>query len=262
MRLVFALWLVVCPLCSQFETKLAPETAAAFESYVKSAELELDARWSGRAPSLSLNVSPEDSQRLLNGELLIRPTSSPNPKAVPDGLIHDWVGALYIPDTGIDKVLAVLQDFDRHSKIYPEISRSHLVSRQGNDIIGYWRLERKQPFVPAVFDVQDEAHYKQLAPGKWICRAYANDIREVQDAGSAKEKDNPSGEGLGLLWRFNAFWSLEASGNGVLAECRTISLSRSIPDGMGWIIKPFIQNVPRESLASTLQNTRKTILKE
>jgi hypothetical protein len=262
MRLVFALWLVVCPLCSQFETKLAPETAAAFESYVKSADQELDSRWSGRAPFLSLNVSPEDSQKLLDGELLIRPANPPNPKAIPDGLIHDWVGALYIPETTIDKVLAVLQDFDRHSKIYPEITRSRMVSRQGNNIIGYWRLERKQPFVPAVFDVQDEAHYKQLAPGKWICRAYANDIREVQDAGSSKEKDNPSGEGLGLLWRFNAFWSLEASGNGVLAECRTISLSRSIPDGMGWIIKPFIQNVPRESLASTLENTRKTILKE
>jgi hypothetical protein len=28
---------------------------------------------------------------------------------------------------------------------------------------------------------------------------------------------------------------------------------------MGWMIKPFIQNVPRESLTSTLQNTRKTI---
>jgi hypothetical protein len=107
--------------------------------------------------------------------------------------------------------------------------------------------------------VQQDAHYKEVAPGKWICRAYANDIREVQDAGTAKEKDYPLGEGLGLLWRMNAFWSIEASGNGVLAECRTISLSRAIPTGMGWMIKPFIQNVPRESLTSTLQNTRKTL---
>jgi hypothetical protein len=72
---------------------------------------------------------------------------------------------------------------------------------------------------------------------------------------------NPPGKALGLLWRLSAFWSLQVKGEGVMAECRTISLSRSIPGGMGWIIKPFIQNVPRESLASTLQNTRKTILK-
>ena len=153
----------------------------------------------------------------------------------------------------------LLHDFDRHAKIYPEIVRSRLVKQQGNDFTGYWRIERKQQFVPAVFDVQQDAHYKEVAPGKWICRAYANDIREVQDAGTAKEKDYPLGEGLGLLWRMNAFWSIEASGNGVLAECRTISLSRAIPTGMGWMIKPFIQNVPRESLTSTLQNTRKTL---
>jgi hypothetical protein len=161
----------------------------------------------------------------------------------------------------VKDVLAVLQDFDRHAKIYPEIIRSRLVKRDGDEITGYWRLERKQQFVPAVFDVRQDAYYREVVPGKWICRAYANDIREVQDAGSSKERDYPLGQGLGLLWRMNAFWSIEASGNGVLAECRTISLSRSIPSGMGWMIKPFIQNVPRESLTSTLQNTRKSLRK-
>jgi hypothetical protein len=259
MRFIFVFWLLICPLCSQFETRLAPQTSAAFDAYVKSVEHELDSRWAGRAPFLSLSASAEDSKRLLDGELVIRPAETPNPRDVPSGLIHDWVGALYIPNTSIDKVLAVLQDFDSHSRIYPEIIRSRLVSREGNDLVGYWRLERKQQFVPAVFDVTDEAHYQELSPDKWICRSYANDIREVQDAGSAKEKDSPLGEGLGLLWRINAFWTLETSGSGVLAECRTISLSRNVPSGMGWIIRPFIQNVPRESLASTLQNTRKTI---
>ncbi len=259
MRFCFAIWLFACPLCSQFEMKLAPETAKAFETHVKAAEKELDTRWSGRQPFLSLAESEDDRKRLLKGELLIRPAGSPNPMEISQGLIHDWVGAIYISNTNISEVLAVLQDFDRHSKIYPEIIRSRLVKRDGDDITGYWRLERKQQFVPAVFDVEQEAHYQEVAPGRWICRAYANDIREVEDAGTRKEHDSALGEGLGLLWRMNAFWSIEVSGNGVLAECRTISLSRSIPNGMGWMIKPFIQNVPRESLTSTLLNTRKTI---
>src|ERR1700722_10501053 len=157
MRFVFAIWLVTCPLCSQFETKLAPETAKAFETYVKSAEAGLDARWSGRAPFLSLAASDEDRKRLLKGALLIRAAASHNPEGIPDGLIHDWVGAIYIPNASVSSVLSVFQDFDRHSKIYPEIIRSHMVNRQGDDLTGYWRLERKQQFVPAVFDVQDEA---------------------------------------------------------------------------------------------------------
>jgi hypothetical protein len=262
MRFIFALWLVTCPLCSQFETKLSPQTVTAFETYVKLAETELDSRWSGRAPFMSLSVSAEDRRRLFKGDLLIRPAALHNPQDIPDGLIHDWVGAVYIPNTSVGAVLTVLEDFDHHAKIYPEIVRSKLLKRQENDIMGYWRLERKQQFVPAVFDVRQEVHFKEIAPGQWICRAYADDIREVQDAGTAKERDYPLGEGLGLLWRINSFWSIEASGNGVLAECRTISLSRSIPSGMGWMIKPFIQNVPRESLTSTLQNTRKTIAKQ
>jgi hypothetical protein len=238
---------------------LSPETAKAFESHVKAAEAELEKRWSGHATFISLMDSPTDQKRILKGDLVIHPASKENPEDIPDGLIHDWVGAIYIPNTTVSAVLGVLQDFDHHSQIYPEIIRSRLVKRQGDDIMGYWRLERKQQFVPAVFDVQQDAHYRQVAPGRWICRAYANDIREVQDAGTAKEQDYPLGTGLGLLWRMNAFWSIEASGDGVLAECRTISLSRSIPSGMGWMIKPFIQNVPRESLTSTLLNTRKTV---
>jgi len=248
-------------MCSQFETKLTPDTVKAFESHVKAAEVELEARWSGHEPFLQLDASA-DSKRILKGDLVIRPAAAGNPEEIPEGLIHDWVGAVYIPNTTVTKVIAVLQDFDHHSKIYPEIVRSRLVKRQGDDITGYWRLERKQQFVPAVFDVQQEAHYKQVGPERWICRAYANDIREVQDAGTKKEQDYPLGEGLGLLWRMNAFWSIEAHGGGVLAECRTISLSRSIPNGMGWMIKPFIQNVPRESLTSTLVNTRKRIAGE
>ena len=120
-------------------------------------------------------------------------------------------------------------------------------------------MERKQQFVPAVFDIQQDAYYKEVAPGRWICRAYANDIREVQDAGTKKEQDFPPGQGLGLLWRMNAFWSIEAQG-----QRRVGGMPNHFPfaqhsSGMGWMIKPFIQNVPRESLTSTLPNTRKTI---
>jgi hypothetical protein len=254
-----AILLVTCPLCSQFETKLEPATVTAFEAHVKTVERELAGRWNGQVSFLSLDSSKEDRQKLLRGDLLIKPATSPNPLEVPDGLAHDWVGSVYIPNTKVEKVIAVLQDFNNHAKIYPEVVRSRLLKREGNEITGYWRLERKQQFVPAVFDVEQEAHYQQLGPGKWICRAYANNIREVNDAGSSKERDYPAGEGLGLLWKLYAYWSIEASGSGVLAECRTVSLSRSIPSGMGWMIKPFIQNVPRESLASTLKNTRKTL---
>jgi len=42
---------------------------------------------------------------------------------------------------------------------------------------------------------------------------------------------------------------------GVYLECRTISLSRNIPTGLGWIIRPMVSSLPRESLTATLEST-------
>jgi hypothetical protein len=255
----FALALLVCPLCSQFEMKLDPATTAAFDSYVKIAEQQLARRWNGESPFFWSENAAKNKKELLRGELIIAPAGSPNPSAVPDGLIHDWVGAVFIPDTTVEKVVALLQNFDLHSHIYPEILQSHLIKRDEDDVTGSWRVTRKQQMVPATYDIEQTAHYERLSGSRWICRDHSTAIREVKDPGSAHESHFPVGEGLGLLWRLNAYWSLEARGTGVMAECRTISLSRGIPNGMGWMIRPFIQNVPRESLTSTLRNTRSAL---
>jgi hypothetical protein len=259
--LAFVLALTVCPLCSQFEMKLDPRTTEAFDKYVQTVEQQLTERWGGRSTFLASDNSPRDKKQLLEGKLVIGPGASPNPTEAPEGLIHDWVGAVFIPDTTLEKVLAVLQNFDAHSGIYPEILKSHMLKRDGNDLTGYWRVERKQQFVPATYDIEQRAQYQRISDEKWICRDHSTVIREVKDPGGKHESLFPAGEGLGLLWRLNAYWTLQKTGSGVMAECRTISLSRGIPSGMGWMIKPFIQNVPRESLTSTLRNTRKAVEK-
>jgi hypothetical protein len=42
-------------------------------------------------------------------------------------------------------------------------------------------------------------------------------------------------------------------------QCETITLSRGIPFGLGWIVGPFVTSLPRETLAFTLETTRKTL---
>ncbi len=244
------------PISAQFTTTLQPRTVEEFQQYAASVEAQLSARWQGQRPFLSIEGNASEREQVLRGDLLIRPGSSQNPISISGGLIHNWLGAVFIPNTTMAKVLNILQDFDRHSQIYPEVTDSRLLQRHGNDIVGYWRLERKDPLVPVVLDVEQEAHYKEIAPGKWVCRAYAKNISEVQNPGTPREKKLPPNEGTGFLWRLYAYWSLETVNDGVLAECRTLSLSRSIPAALAWAIKPFAQTLPRESLASTLRNTR------
>jgi hypothetical protein len=259
-RLIFFLTvaLAVSPIHAQFvfSTKLKPRTVHEFGQYTQTVEQQLSTRWQGQHSFLSISDVPSDRESVMRGDLLIRPAIADNPVHISDGLIHDWLGAVFIPNTTMQKVLRVLQDFKRHEQIYPEVIKSSLLRREGNDFIGYWRLQRKQQLIPVAFDVEQEAQYRQIGPGKWICSSYSRKISEVDDPGSSDEKILPPGEGQGFLWRLNAYWSLEAANDGVLAECRTLSLSRSIPTALSWAIKPFIQSLPRESLSSTLSNTR------
>lgn len=254
--LLLILALSASPVAAQFPTKLQPRTVTEFETYAHRVEQQLATRWQGQKSFLAIGDDPAERQKVLAGDLLIRPAVPDNPVSISGGLIHDWLGAAFIPNVKIQKVLSILQDFDAHSHIYPSVVNSRLIRRDGNHLTGYWRLERKDPLFPEVLDVEQDAYYQRVGSGKWTCRAYAKNISEVQNAGSAQEKKLPPGQGNGFLWQFYAYWSLESTGNGVLAECRTLSLSRSVPAGLMWAVKPFIQKLPRESLASTLENTR------
>ena len=255
---LLAVSLPVFPLCAQFafSTKVSPRTVREFDQYAQTVEQQLSMRWRGQRPFLSIGDLSSERENVLRGDLVIRPGSPDNPIPITDGLVHDWFGAVFIPNTTMQKVIGVLEDFDKHEQIYPEVIKSRLLRRSGNVVTGYWRLQRKQQLIPVAFDVEQEAYYRGVGPGKWTCRAYARKISEVDNPGTSREKVLPPGEGQGFLWRLYAYWTLETVNHGVLAECRTLSLSRSIPAGLGWAIKPFIQSMPRESLSSTLSNTR------
>jgi hypothetical protein len=53
-----------------------------------------------------------------------------------------------------------------------------------------------------------------------------------------------------------SYWKFTAEGDGVIVECRAMSLTRDVPVGLGFILAPIIKNLPRESLMNTLKATR------
>ena len=42
-------------------------------------------------------------------------------------------------------------------------------------------------------------------------------------------------------------------------QCEAISLTRDIPVGLGWLVRPFIKSIPEKSLTSTLEDTRRAL---
>ena len=241
------------PSQAQTTTKLEPETIAAFNEYAKAVEVQIQLGIDGHQPFLQLLKQPRKRLRVRHGEILVE--SFKGNTDIPAGLVHDWRGAMFVKGATAKQVLEPLQDYDRHKTIYPEVTDSKLLQRQGDVARGYLRLLKKK-VLTVVLNTNHEARYLKLSDKRWYVRSYSTRIAEVKDAGTPKERELPVGEDSGFLWRLNAYWKIEESGDGVFVELTTLSLSRRPPRGLGWLIRPFISEVPRESLVNTLQATR------
>lgn len=234
---------------------LKPETTEAFDRYIRSVETRVDQRLaSGRFLWLDEDAGRLNSLR--TGQILAEPAAQAAESPVPHGLIHDWLGAVFIPGVTLANVISAVQDYDRHKVAYrPEVVDSRLLSRSGDDFRIYLRL-RKKKVITATLNTEHDVRYQPLDATHYRSRSYSTRIVEVADAGKPGEHELPVGEDHGFLWRLNSYWRFEARDGGVYVECEAVSLTRDIPAGLSWLISPIVRNLPRESLIATLTSTR------
>jgi hypothetical protein len=238
--------------------RLKPETLGAFHDYIGRAETSISQVWSSE-PFLWSDGDAERARKVTKGDAISQYWEGKRPIAVPDGMIHDWVGAIRIACVTLDEVLALLQDYDNHKRVYaPEVLDSALVSRSDDDFRIFLRL-RKKKIITVILDSDHNVHYGRLHPNRAYCRSFTTRIAEVDDVGKPTEKISPPDSGYGFLWRLNSYWSLEQRDGGVIVECRAISLTRNIPKAVKWIVEPMVEKLPRESLRATLEATRRAL---
>ena len=83
---------------------------------------------------------------------------------------------------------------------------------------------------------------------------------EIVSPGEPTEMELPAGEDHGFLWRLHSYWRFQETPEGVYIEADVVGLSRGVPFGLGWLIKPISRSLPRHSLESTLRATREAVL--
>lgn len=239
--------------------ELKQETLLGFSEYVRESEAGMELTLHGEGKFLWSDGSADRAKEIAEGKAIAQLWSGKHPVKVPDGLIHDWIGATRIAATTVEKVVAVVQDYDNHKNIYkPEVIDSKLISRNGDDFEIYLRLLKKK-IITVVLDTYHDVHYSSPDSSRWCIRSYTTRISEVEDAGKPDEKALPPDTGHGFMWRLYSYWRFEERDGGVRVECRAISLSRDIPTGLGFIIEPIIRKLPRTSLISTLESTRQAL---
>lgn len=239
------------------------QTTEAFDQYVAKAEARL-AQARGKSDSflamdaLARVQRTQVMERLRQGEVVIEKQGD-TPSQIPGGLIHDWVGTVLIAKVTVAQVLALIQDYDHSTRYYaPDVVQSRLVSRHGDDFQVFMRL-KKHNVITVVLDTEYNVHYGRLDAAHQYSLSRSTRVSEIADPETPTEHAIPGGHDHGFMWRLNSYWAFAKVDDGVLVECEAISLTRDIPAALGWMIGPFVNSIPRESLQFTLGATRKAL---
>jgi hypothetical protein len=179
--------------------------------------------------------------------------------SVPSGMIHHWVGLAFIPGAHVDDVLGILEDYEHHSVYYaPDVERSKIESRDGDHFRVFLRF-RRHKVVTVVLDTVHDVRYFRDSPTQAHSRSSTVRISQVDNPGKSDEREKPAGDDDGFLWRMDTWWRLVERDGGVYVQSEVVSLTRDIPTGVGWLVKPFVTSIPEESLAFTMEATRKAV---
>jgi hypothetical protein len=246
---------------------LKPQTNAAFDRYAKVSEERIQREAHSETflwiDGLVGQQREEVMERLKRGEVVTDRLETLDRGAsiqVPGGLIHHWIGVVFIPGTNMEKTLALLEAYDEHSKIYaPRVVRSKAMEHEGNDFKVFLRLQETN-VVTVLLDTEYAVHYERIDSARSTSTSYSTRIAEVENAGLLNERTRPPGHDDGYLWRLNSYWRLLQRDGGVYVQLEAISLTRDIPQGLGWIVRPFITTIPRDSLTFTLGRTRESLV--
>jgi len=172
-----------------------------------------------------------------------------------DGLVHHWLGAAFVPGVGVDEALELIQSSDTHAEIYPEVEESRSLSKNGDTHRSFMRF-RKHKVITVVMNTEHEARYVCVTPERAYSMSRTTRIQEVRDADTSDERELPEGEGHGFMWAMNSYWRFLERDGGVYIESESITLTRTIPFLLRWLVGPFVNDVPRQSLQSLLEITR------
>jgi hypothetical protein len=259
MQRVMVAALLAVALCSTAlrGAQLKPAAGEAFDRYIRQAEQRLD----GRKSFLWADESALRASRILNGAILVEPAGRQAQTGVPGGIVHDWIGSVFLPGVPLVRTMALMRDYDRHKDIYkPEVEDSRILEQHGDRYRVYMRLLKKV-VITVVLDTEHDVQYVPVDAARWRSSSRSTRIAEVDKPGKPGEHDLPPGTGQGFLWRLNSYWRFRERDGGTWVECEAISLTRDVPTGLGWLVQPIIQDLPKQSLETTLRQTRAALEK-
>ena len=222
----------------------------AFNSYCRNVEARLAEQHRLDAEFVAMNGDEE--RRLLAGEVVIE--KLPGIGDLGGAMVHDWRGTAFAPGATASDFECLMRDFESYPQHFsPQVMEAKTIARDGGHL-QVWMRVRQRHVITVVMDSRYDITYGQMDARHGYSLSRSTEMDEIEGAGTLKERRLRGDEEHGFLWRLNTYWSFEERDGGLYLQVEAVSLTRSVPRGLGWVIGPYVESVPRESLEFTLRS--------
>ena len=228
----------------------APAAMSGFDAYVGGLEARL-ARQHGSGDSFFAG-SIASAGRLRRGELIVEQLT-PAGGGLPGAMLHHWRGTAFAAGATAADFERLMKDFDAYPRRFsPQVIRASVLTQRGDRLQASMRVRQKH-VITVVMDTSYDVSFGRLDGQHGYSVSRSTRISEIDSPGTSKEQVLNASEEHGFLWRLNTYWSYEERDGGLYMQVESVSLTRSIPTGLGWAVRPYVESVPRESLEFTLR---------
>jgi putative flippase GtrA len=243
--------------------ELKPETVKAWNTYVRKTEQRISRELESKNRFFVMDFQDKDEvlrerNDLLSGKIVIRSMLSQNGDLSGDvrgGKIHHWRGAVFIPGVDLDFVMSKVEEPESEDMAQEDVLASKVLERYPDGLKLFLKLQRSK-IVTVVYNTEHNVRFKRYGALQASSSSVAKKIAEVESLDGGGERELPPGKDHGFLWRMNSYWRYRQVESGVIVECESLTLSRTVPIMLDYMIRPIINSIARESLERTLLSMR------
>lgn len=232
----------------------SPAASVAFDAYTARLELRLGERHRSRDSFLAAVALPPEAARLRMGEVLLERLTPGTQLAGHGALLHDWRATAFVPNARSADFDHLLRDTAGYPRVFaPQVLQAKALTGPGEPLQLQMRVEQHHGLT-VTLDTTYNITFGQLDPQHAWSTSRSTGITELEHPGTSRERSLTPDQEHGFLWRQNTYWSYEERDGGLYLQLESVSLTRDIPLGLGWIAGPYLNTIPRESLAFTLRS--------
>jgi hypothetical protein len=235
---------------------LKKETIDAWNSYVARENAQVKDRARTEDKFLWADADPKRLERLRAGEVVVEPVGEPNPLHIPGGLIHHWIAAVFIPHACLDDVLSVTRDYAHYKDYYkPGVADASTITKSEAEDEFTIRFVNSSVLSRTSLQGNYVSDFVRVSATRSYSTSITTSMHEIRNFGAANEKQYPSNQGSGYIWRLYSTARMENRDGGVLLELEAVALSRDIPGALRWFVDPIVRRVSHESIEKSLTET-------